>query len=195
MRYLTKEVEVSQEIKKSKFITYLKRVESESQAKEYLHQIREMHPKAVHHCYTYIIDDLKRYSDDGEPPASAGLPMFKVLEHHDLNKIIAIVVRYFGGIKLGVGGLIRAYSSSVNQALDDAILKELSLYPSYQIISDYQKLQHILYQLKDQIILSTDYQESVIIKVLLIDQHVIDKLKKLYYDIDISYLGEQEYFY
>ena len=103
------EVIVEQEINKSKFISYLCPVQTEEEAKEYLKSIKKLHPKATHHCSAYVVDDIERSNDDGEPASSAGLPMLQVLRGNDLNFVIAVVVRYYGGVKLGVGGLIRAY--------------------------------------------------------------------------------------
>ena len=127
-RYMTKtlkntiesELIVEQEISKSKFLTYLAPVMNEDEAKEYLRNIKKMHPKATHHCSAYVVGEIERSNDDGEPASSAGLPMLQVLRGNNLTGVIAVVVRYFGGIKLGVGGLIRAYGSSVTQSIEAA---------------------------------------------------------------------------
>ena len=114
------EVIVEQEINKSKFISYLCPVQTEEEAKEYLKSIKKLHPKATHHCSAYVVDDIERSNDDGEPASSAGLPMLQVLRGNDLNFVIAVVVRYYGGVKLGVGGLIRAYGGGVSYAIEHA---------------------------------------------------------------------------
>ena len=116
------EVLAQQEISKSKFLSYLAPVQSEEEAKEYLRKIKKEHPKATHHCSAYIVGEIERSNDDGEPASSAGLPMLQVLRGNDLNNIIAVVVRYYGGTKLGVGGLIRAYGSSVTLAIDESVI-------------------------------------------------------------------------
>lgn len=116
------EILTEQDINKSKFLTYLAPVEDEEAAKEYLRSIKKMHPKATHHCSAYVVGEIERSNDDGEPASSAGLPMLQVLRGHQLQNVIAVVVRYFGGIKLGVGGLIRAYGSSVTQAIESAVI-------------------------------------------------------------------------
>lgn len=123
---IEEEVLVEQEISKSKFITYLAPVQTEDEAKEYLKQVKKDHPKATHHCSAYVVGEIERSNDDGEPASSAGLPMLQVLRGNDLTQVIAVVVRYYGGIKLGVGGLIRAYGSSVTQSIEASII----LYPS-----------------------------------------------------------------
>lgn len=111
-------------ISKSKFLSYLAPVEDEEEAKEYLRMIKKEHPKATHHCSAFIVGDIERSNDDGEPASSAGLPMLQVLRGSDLDKVIAVVVRYYGGTKLGVGGLIRAYGSSVSLAIEAAKILE-----------------------------------------------------------------------
>ena len=119
---IEEEVIVEQEISKSKFLTYLAPIASEDEAKEYLREVKRLHPKATHHCSAYVVGDIERSNDDGEPASSAGLPMLQTLRGNELDGVIAVVVRYYGGIKLGVGGLIRAYSSSVTQAIDHATI-------------------------------------------------------------------------
>ncbi|WP_313813153.1 YigZ family protein [Glutamicibacter sp.] len=119
------------EIKRSRFITYLYRVESEVQAREAIAALRKTHFDARHHCSAFILGAdrmTQRSNDDGEPSGTAGIPMLDALAKRDtpdgspLSDILAVVVRYFGGIKLGAGGLVRAYSDSVSQALDAATL-------------------------------------------------------------------------
>lgn len=122
-RTILKEFVFEMEIKKSRFITYLVPVESEGEVEEKLKIIRKEHHKANHHCSAFVIGEdfsIQRMSDDGEPSGTAGVPMLEVLKHHQLTNILAVVVRYFGGIKLGTGGLIRAYGNSVSEALKEA---------------------------------------------------------------------------
>ena len=113
---------VEQEIIKSKFLSYLAPVKTEEEAKDYLKEIKRLHPKATHHCSAFICGDVERSNDDGEPASSAGLPMLQVLRGNNLDFVIAVVVRYYGGVLLGVGGLIRAYGSSVTLALEEAVI-------------------------------------------------------------------------
>ena len=115
-------------IEKSRFITYLNRAECEEDAKNYIQYIKKMHPDATHHCTAFIYgknDEFQRSSDDGEPSGTAGVPMLECLRKNNMQDIVAVVVRYFGGIKLGAGGLIRAYSKSVSTALGEATLVEV----------------------------------------------------------------------
>ncbi len=120
------------EIKRSRFITYLRRVESEEKARALISELRKSHFDARHHCSAFILGADRmamRSNDDGEPSGTAGIPMLDALAkretgpgHADLSDIVAVVVRYFGGILLGAGGLVRAYSESVSSALDEAPL-------------------------------------------------------------------------
>ena len=107
------------DIKKSRFITYLIPIQTEEEFNEQLAAIRKKHYKATHHCQAFILNadsSIQRMSDDGEPSGTAGVPMLEVLKRNNLTYIMAVTVRYFGGTKLGAGGLIRAYSTSVSEA-------------------------------------------------------------------------------
>jgi uncharacterized YigZ family protein len=117
---LSKPVYVELEIKKSRFLTWVEPIESSQEAKQRLDQIRQQFPDARHVCFAFYVDGSSGMSDDGEPSGTAGKPMFSVLSHKHLENVIAIVVRYFGGIKLGAGGLTRAYSGAVSKALETA---------------------------------------------------------------------------
>lgn len=120
-------IRVESEIKRSRFITDLQRAEDVDVALELLADARREHPSAAHHCSAYVIGDesesrVERSSDDGEPGGTAGIPMLQVLKSRDLVNVAAVVTRYFGGVKLGAGGLVRAYSGAVSAAVDAATL-------------------------------------------------------------------------
>lgn len=135
------------EIKKSRFICYLKNVSTEEEAKAYVKSIVEMHPNAAHHCYAYKVGVIDRVNDDGEPSGTAGMPMLNVLNHNQIVNTIAIVVRYFGGIKLGAGGLVRAYTDAVVVALDKGDINQLVPGIHFEVsgsYSDIDKINHIL---------------------------------------------------
>lgn len=109
------------EIKKSRFICHIKRVESEDEAQEFIDEIKKEHWKATHNCSAFTIGmnhEIQRANDDGEPSGTAGVPMLEIFLKRDLKNVAAVVTRYFGGIKLGAGGLIRAYGGAVNDAVD-----------------------------------------------------------------------------
>ena len=105
------------EIKKSRFITYLYELNDESNIDDILNTIRNEHKKARHIVYVYKTNNKCKINDDGEPKGTAGIPIFNAIEKNDLNNILIIVVRYFGGIKLGAGGLFRAYSKSASEII------------------------------------------------------------------------------
>lgn len=148
-------------IKNSKFITLLYKINNEDIVKKILNNVKEIYPDATHYCYAYIIDNQKKSSDDGEPSKTAGLPILKVLENNQLNHILAIVVRYFGGIKLGANGLIRAYSKCTSNALKENTIKELIQGYNINITFHYQNLKKIDYLLKDIKINSKTFDNSI----------------------------------
>lgn len=103
------------EIKKSKFITFLYNLDNENDVPKIIEEIREKNKKARHVVYVYKINNTAKINDDGEPKGTAGMPIFNVIEKNNLNNVLIVVVRYFGGIKLGAGGLFRAYSKSASE--------------------------------------------------------------------------------
>ena len=117
---LTAAVEIELEIRKSRFIGIVMPVDNRDAALRQLEQLRTQHRAATHVCWALMAGGQSGMSDDGEPSGTAGRPMLEVLRHHDLESVLATVVRYFGGVKLGAGGLVRAYTDAVAQALLDA---------------------------------------------------------------------------
>ncbi len=160
-------------IKNSKFITLLYKINNEDIVKKILNNVKEIYPDATHYCYAYIIDNQKKSSDDGEPSKTAGLPILKVLENNQLNHILAIVVRYFGGIKLGANGLIRAYSKCTSNALKENTIKELVQGYNINITFHYQDIKKIDYLLKD----------------ILVNNKTFDNLITYNLDIPINFLN------
>lgn len=112
-------------IQKSKFISMLYQVNNEEEAINILNRLKLEYKDATHICYAYIINNIKRFQDDGEPSGTAGMPILNVIEQQNLNMVLAVVIRYFGGIKLGAGGLVRAYTTSVVEALENQDLGEI----------------------------------------------------------------------
>ena len=136
--YLKDETSNTIIIEKSRFICYMKHIQSEEEFKDYLSSIRKKHYDASHVCFGFICGNIQRSSDDGEPSSTAGAPILNVLNKNNLDKMCAIVVRYFGGIKLGTGGLIRAYSSAVSECLKQGILVQDIIYPKYSLTLSYE---------------------------------------------------------
>ena len=156
-------------IEKSRFICYTFMTPTEDEAKSFVEQIRKKHPFATHNCYAYITDggQIARFSDDGEPQGTAGIPMLEVLKNRGLKDTAVVVTRYFGGIKLGAGGLVRAYSSCTSAGLDEAGVEENIVSDIYKIAFGYDKYSLFLkfiekYKHK---ILSSDFEQEIIIKV------------------------------
>lgn len=164
-------------IKNSKFITYFKHVNNKEEVLAYLELLKKEHPKATHYCYAYIIDEDKKSSDDGEPSGTAGRPMLKVLEEENLNHVLCVVVRYFGGIKLGAGGLLRAYTKSVSSSLKLIDLIPLKKGSIIQITFSYEETKDIDYLLKDAFVISKDYDELITYKVFIQDD-LLNTLKQ-----------------
>ncbi len=158
MKSLVSEQITEIEIKKSRFICYLKKIDSEQQAKDYIKELKAMHPTAAHHCSAYRVGSIDRANDDGEPSQTAGMPMLNVLTHNDMVNSIAVVVRYFGGVKLGAGGLVRAYSESVVSALEEATVSELIAGYQVKIRAAYSDIDKINYILKQEGL--TDFEVS-----------------------------------
>lgn len=154
-------------IKNSRFITFLFKVETKNEIENKLELIKKDHPKATHYCYAYITSEFKKSSDDGEPGGTAGVPILNVLEKEKLTNILAIVVRYFGGIKLGAGGLVRAYSKSITEALSKT--NYISLVDGYliELTFDYKNQKNIDKYLKNSIIIEQSFKEKIYYKVLI----------------------------
>lgn len=118
-------------IQKSRFLTFVNRAESEQQAQAFIADIKSQHKSANHNCSAYLIgehDSIQKANDDGEPSGTAGVPILEVLKKQGLKDIVVVVTRYFGGIKLGSGGLIRAYGKSTSEGLRAAQLVERRLH-------------------------------------------------------------------
>ena len=185
-RTIKEDGQVQEEIKKSRFICHAKRVYSEDEARDFITAIKKEHYKATHNCSAFIIgerSEIKRTSDDGEPSGTAGVPMLGVLENHNLTNVCVVVTRYFGGIKLGAGGLIRAYAGSVALAVKEIGIIEIKeqagiaiqmSYAQYQEYGNFLK-EHNLTELEttftDQIdtIIYVDKEEKENIKSALVE--------------------------
>ena len=157
-------------IEKSRFITYATHVESEEDARAFVAEIRKQHSLATHVCYAFIADksgNLQRFSDDGEPQGTAGVPMLEVLKNKKLCETAVAVVRYFGGVKLGAGGLVRAYSSCTAECLDTADIRFLEVCVEYFVKVDYTGIDGVQKYISGNqcSLLATDYGENVCFKV------------------------------
>lgn len=134
-------------IERSKFICNIKSIANEGEARTFIEEIRKKHSLANHNCYAYIADEkglVQKFSDDGEPQGTAGLPMLEVLKNKRMFKTVAVVTRYFGGIKLGTGGLTRAYGGSVCDCLSIAKINDMQPATVYEIKPDYEGYSRLL---------------------------------------------------
>ena len=168
-------------IDKSKFITTIYPVDTVEEINEILSATNKKYYDATHNCYAYIVDNgnIQKCSDDGEPSKTAGYPMLDVLKKNDLTNVLAITTRYFGGIKLGAGGLIRAYSSSVSEALKEAIFlttKELAIYEVIISYSDYSK--NVDYW-SMQMIRNQSFTADVILEIAIYKEDIAETLEKI----------------
>nr|CBA71814.1 conserved hypothetical protein [Arsenophonus nasoniae] len=182
-------VVVTEEIKKSRFITYLEHTDGVVEAKNFIQTIKHKYPDARHHCWAYVAgrpDDCQQlgFSDDGEPTGTAGKPMITQLLASHIGEISVVVVRYFGGIKLGTGGLVRAYGNSVQQALSLLNTQQKVLQKYYLIYCEYAHIKMVeqLIQQSAGQILVREYSENVILEISLpanAEQKFADKLRNL----------------
>ena len=160
MKSIQKEITSEIIINKSRFITILTNINDIDKVKEKLEEIKKQYKDATHYCYAYIINNHEKCSDNGEPSGTAGMPILNVLKQNDLTNILCIVIRYFGGIKLGAGGLIRAYSTSASEALNKAIITNIVNGYNITIEFSYDNLKQIDYLLKN-IDIKKDYQTNI----------------------------------
>lgn len=147
MKSIKEITEYSWVTKKSEFICTLIPCDDESKIEEIIQHYKEKYQDASHNCVAYIVNNKEKANDDGEPSKTAGMPMLNVLKRQELTNVIAIVTRYFGGIKLGAGGLTRAYTQSVVDALKQATIVEKHPVAKYNITIDYpftKKFEHLI---------------------------------------------------
>lgn len=173
--YLTiKQTGTTQQIiKKSEFICNIAPVSSQTEAEAFITKITTEHKKATHNCYAYLIgadDHVQRASDNGEPSGTAGVPILEVLKNNNLHDVCAVVTRYFGGIKLGAGGLIRAYSSTTAQAIKNlgivkrVLLKKVALTLAYP---NWDKLQNYFKNNPDIVVNAPEYTDKIRVELLI----------------------------
>ncbi|MDR1774092.1 MAG: YigZ family protein [Clostridioides sp.] len=154
------------EIEKSRFIGYAKPVQNEEEAVAFINEIKQKHKDATHNVWAYVLGqtmNVQRYSDDGEPQGTAGIPTLEVIKKSGLTDVVVVVTRYFGGVKLGAGGLVRAYTTGAKIGLESGMIVDKVVYQSIKVMLDYTllgKVQNFVsnvgYYIKD-----VDYTDSV----------------------------------
>ena len=191
------EFENTNVIERSKFICYIKGVQDEMEAKEYIDVIKKRHSLANHSCYAYIADEkglIQKFSDAGEPQGTAGLPMLEVLKNKRIFKTVAVVVRYFGGIKLGTGGLTRAYGGAVSDCLGCSKIAKMCSAKVLRVITDYEGYSRLLKVVndKDDIrVLSTNFDNNVSVSVA-VKTDSVDNFKSKLLDVFNGKINIQE---
>lgn len=187
--------------KKSEFIGNIAPCKTEEEAVAFIEEIRKQHRKATHNCYAYILRDnnISRHSDDGEPGGTAGTPMYEVLRKEGLTDVCCVVTRYFGGILLGAGGLVRAYTNGVKIAIDAAKIKEISPARRLKISLEYSlygKIGALLTQF-DTRVQQEEFAADASITLCLREERAEDFKEKLidicFGRVDIWDLGVEEF--
>ena len=173
-------------IEKSTFIGYAKPIKTEEEAIEFVNEIKKKHKDATHNVWAYTVGktmNIQRYSDDGEPQGTAGIPTLEVIKKEDLRDVVVVVTRYFGGVKLGAGGLVRAYTKGAKIGIDAAKVIEKVMYKEVRIKIDYNqlgkvqneimnmgyKIKDTLYTDKVEIIVYSREEEAELLKSKMID--------------------------
>lgn len=177
MNIISYNSKLEKEVKKSKFISFLYKVESIDEVNDYLNQLKKTYNDATHICYAYIINSNMKYNDDNEPSGTAGVPILNVLKKHDLNYVLAVVVRYFGGIKLGSSNLLRTYLNITNENIKQNNIRKYIEEERLVISCPYDNLKLLNNLVKDYLIVSKNFDELVTYEII-IDKIKINEFKK-----------------
>lgn len=153
-------------VEKSTFIGYAKPIKTEEEAIEFINEIKKKHKDATHNVWAYTVGktmNIQRYSDDGEPQGTAGIPTLEVIKKEDLRDVVVVVTRYFGGVKLGAGGLVRAYTKGAKIGIDAAKVIEKVMYKEVRIKIDYNQLGKVQNEIMNMnyFVKDTIYEDNV----------------------------------
>ena len=169
--------------KRSTFMGHVRLVETEDEARAFIAEMKKKYYDARHNCWCYIIKDgPERYSDDGEPQGTAGIPMLEVMRREGVTNIVCVVTRYFGGILLGAGGLLRAYTKSAKDALDAAGVSVVRRWVEADVPCSYSQMEKLKVELQNcgALIGDVEYGASVIIKILMPEEEAEDIKAKIF---------------
>lgn len=190
-RTIVRESESEEVINKSKFITYMKPVKTEEEAIDFIESIKKKHRDATHNVPVYLIGpshEIQRYSDDGEPSGTAGVPIISMLKNEGITDLALVVTRYFGGVKLGTGGLVRAYTNMAKLGLESSELIDMITYSTLEVSFDYSlhgSLQNFISSEEKIILKDSEFTEKV--KLLLyIRPEDVDSIRERIIDITNS---------
>ena len=174
-------------IKNSKFIGVIVPIESINDVKDNLIKIKEEYKNATHYCYAFKLINDKGFSDDREPNKTAGIPILNVIEGNDLVNVLVVVIRYFGGIKLGPGGLIRAYSNTCKEVINKCTLIDLIKGLEASITFKYSLEKEVNYLLKNSIIRNKTYEQNCTY-IIETTKEILDSISNL---VTINYVNEK----
>lgn len=178
MKSIKNNIENTTIINKSKFITKLYFINNTDEINTILNEISKEYKDATHICFAYILNGKEKCSDNGEPSGTAGIPILNVLKKNSLDNILAIVIRYFGGIKLGAGGLVRAYSNSITNALNLTEIISLTFGYLVELEFAYDQIKLVDYILNDKKIINKEYNSNIIYKFYL-DENELNFIPEL----------------
>ena len=182
MKTIKKAIQSEINIKKSQFICTLVPTKSKAESKAVIQKLNEQYNDATHNCTAYIVNDGEGFDDDGEPGGTAGKPMINVLRKNELHNVTAVVTRYFGGIKLGAGGLVRAYSKSVMEAIGEAEILEIEEYDVYEIVFEYSDIKTADSEVRNNSldVINKEYSDKVSYEIVSKDNRDILKIFEKY---------------
>ena len=194
MKTIAKSVQSEINVKKSQFICHLFPTKNKKESKEIILKVNEQYNDATHNCTAYIVSDGEGFDDDGEPGGTAGKPMINVLRKNELHNVTAVVTRYFGGIKLGAGGLVRAYSKSVLEAINEAEILEVELYDVYTLVFEYSDIKLADGEVRNNNleVVNKEYSDKVSYDVVSKDFRDIEKIFEKYNGkIDVNFKNKE----
>ena len=177
MKTIKKAIQIEINVKKSQFICSLVPTKTKAESKAVIQKFNQQYNDATHNCTAYIVSDGEGFDDDGEPGGTAGKPMINVLRKNELHNVTAVVTRYFGGIKLGAGGLVRAYSKSVMEAVGEAEILEIEEYDIYNLVFEYSNIKTADGEIRNNNLEVIDKQYSDIVSYDIVSKDGRDILK------------------
>ena len=194
MKTIKKAIQIEINVKKSQFICSLVPTKTKAESKAVIQKFNEQYSDATHNCTAYIVSDGEGFDDDGEPGGTAGKPMINVLRKNEIHNVTAVVTRYFGGIKLGAGGLVRAYSKSVMEAIGEAEILEIKEYDIYNLIFEYSDIKTADSEVRNNNleVINKDYTDKVRYDIVSKDNRDILKIFEKYSGkINVSFKNKQ----
>lgn len=165
MYTIKKEISNEFVVKGSKFICFLYHIEDIDDVDNHLDYLSKIYKDATHICFAYRLDKLEKFSDDGEPSGTAGFPMMSILKKKNINNVLAVVIRYFGGTKLGAGGLIRTYQKAVSETIINTELEDMVLFNYYDLTASYDDLKLLNSLTVDYDIIGKTFNRNIIYKI------------------------------